>query len=264
MNPFIVEVLRRPVESTLVKQVTLKGDEGSAPQPGKIGLGFFLPGFPEGTATAVLPDGEAQELPAVDGAKTSGAATIGSAALTITSDIPDVKDGFVGPGYDSTDLAPSDKHTSGAVEASNADDWLVASFAMPTRTEVYRVLDAASGDVLSEPDCDPHGVQQIAMSPDRSWGVLGPMRLDKAGAATCFGGEEQREVRLTAVTDEGRAFGVATEGGTDDLLVDINPSGDITTTALTGGATPPVGVMSGGVAIHWDPLKAALTANPIK
>ena len=251
-------------DGSLVKEVVLPGAQGFAPEPGEVGLGFLRGGDPEGTASVVLPDGQVKELPPVEGQRTARAATIGNTALTITGDHQPVPDGFTGPGYDSTSLAPSAKHTLASVQASNAENWFVGRFVVPMGEPVYRVFEADSGRLLSEPNCDPNEADAITMSPARSWGVLGPMRLDSEGNATCFGGEDQRKVRLTAVTDDGRAFGVATQSGADDVLVDVGHSGEVSTTELPEGAAPPVGVMSDGLAIHWDPHTATLTANPIK
>lgn len=251
-------------DGKVIKEVVLQGTEGEAPQPGEIGLGFYLGGDPQGTVSVVLSDGEVKELLPVEGQRTAGAATIGDTALTITGDHQPVPDGFNGPGYDSASLAPSPKHTLGSVQASNADNWLVGRFVVPMGEAAYRVFEADSGRLLAEPNCDPNEADAITMSPDRSWGVLGPMRLDSEGNATCFGGENQRKVRLTAVTDDGRAFGLASQSGADDLLVDADHSGEVSTTELPEGAAPPVGVMNDGLAIHWDPHTATLTANPIK
>lgn len=251
-------------DGKVIKEATLTGTEGSSPQPGEIGLGFYLQGSPTGTASVVLPDGQVRELPAVDYERTTGAATIGNTALTITGDTVEVPDGFSGPGYDSKSLAPSARHTLDSVQASNADDWLVGRFVVPMGEPAFGVFDASSGDLLSEPNCDPMEADQIVMSPSRSWGVLGPMRLDSEGNATCVGKEGQRKVRLTAVTDEGRAFGLASQSGADDLLVDVSATGDISTAPLPEGAAPPVGVMKGGLAIHFDAPTGVLTANPIK
>lgn len=250
-------------DGSLVKEVVLQGAEGEAPQPGEIGLGFYLAGDPEGTASVVLPDGQVKELPPVEGEGTEGAATIGNTALTITGDYGGAS-GFAGPGYDSASLAPSPKHTLGSVQASNADSWFVGRFVVPMGEPAYRVFDASSGDLLSEPNCDPVEADQIIMSPSRSWGVLGPMRFDSEGQATCIGEEGQRKVRLTAVTDDGRSFGLASQSGGDDVLVDVSATGDISTAPLPEGAAPPVGVMKDGLAIHFDAHTGTLTANPIK
>lgn len=251
-------------DGSLIKEVALQEKEGQVPEPGEIGLGFYIGGDPEGTASVVLPNGDVEELPAVEGEKVAGAATVGDTAVTITGDHQPVPDGFAGPGYDSISLAPSAKHTLASVQASNADNWLVGRFVVPMGEAAYRVFEADSGRLLAEPNCDPNEADAITMSPDRSWGVLGPMRLDSEGNATCFGGENQRKVRLTAVTDDGRAFGLASQSGADDLLVDVDHSGEVSTTELPEGAAPPVGVMNDGLAIHWDPHTATLTANPIK
>ena len=59
------------------------------------------------------------------------------------------------------------------------------------------------------------------------------------------GGSGQKSVTFTAVTDEGRAFGMATAGGSESLFVDSTPGQEPKTSALPDRVNPPLGVMSG-------------------
>lgn len=68
---------------------------------------------------------------------------------------------------------------------------------------------------------------------------------------------------FSAVTDEGRAFGSAGEGGSDTLFVDSTPGQEPQTHDLPEGARPPIGVMEGGLAVHWESRTGIITANPL-
>ena len=42
------------------------------------------------------------------------------------------------------------------------------------------------------------------------------------------------------------------------------PGEEPETSDLTEGVQPPIGVMEGGLAVHWDAKTGVITANPIK
>lgn len=101
------------------------------------------------------------------------------------------------------------------------------------------------------------------VSPNSEWKVAGPLRLSPQNAGDCTGGGEgQRSVRFTAVTDDGRAFGLAGQGGADPLFVDSWPGEEPETSDLPEDARPPIGVMEGDLAIRWDSRTGIITANP--
>ncbi|OLT39502.1 hypothetical protein BJF86_08835 [Serinicoccus sp. CNJ-927] len=138
-------------------------------------------------------------------------------------------------------------------------------FAVPYGKGVLQVLDVETGEVLSNPECDPPTPTQFVTSPGREWGVLDSMRIDANGEVECVGGGEgERRVILHAITDSGRAFGVAHQGANETRFVDLPPSGEPVVSDLAEGARLPIGVMDGDIAIHWDPEDAILTANQIK
>lgn len=255
--------LLRVSDGSLVKEVSIPGDESHLPHPGSVGLGFYLAGQ-SSRASAVMPDGSVREMPATDGQKVVGAVTIGPYALAITGESPDTPTGFSGSGFDSNSLAPSPSHTLARVQAGDGAGLAVGRFAIPYGAVAWRVFDASTGKVLGEPNCDPGASTVITASPNRTWGVIGPIRLDAAGNPSCIGDKGQKTVTLTAVTDEGRAFGSATQGGSDALFVDLQPNGEVKTSTLPKGAASPIGVMGGNIAIHWDSNDAIVTANKIK
>lgn len=66
---------------------------------------------------------------------------------------------------------------------------------------------------------------------------------------------------LTAVTDDGTAYGRASEG---DLVVAPADGGGPETLALPDGANPPIGFLEGNLAVHYDAGQGIMTANLVK
>lgn len=270
---YAVKVTLIEVESgSLVKTVTLPGTASDSPKPGKVGLAFAL----GRDVSAVLPSGKVVKVPANTTAggtsrQVTGGATVGNNIISAwdTVDTQSVNQqatpGFAGQSWDSISSAPNADYTIAEVEASDADHLLVGRWVVPgsgpTSAEVQvQVIDAQSGKVLSSPTCETDPTASaLTASPNRQHFVDGPMRLDSSGHAECVGGGEgQKKVGLTAVTDDGRAFGRAT-----DLLVDVTPDGTAKTSPLPDGAHPPIGIVTGNIAVHWDPNDATITGNPI-
>lgn len=252
-------------DGSLIKNVVIPGTPADIPKIGKFGLGF---GLPQGGMSVVTPEGEVTHGPTGAGKKANGAISIGATGIgTWAKGGSDATEGFFGPGWDSQTAAPRPQFTSASVVATDADRLLVGRWAIPSLGKVQvqvQVLDAATGKVVAKPACEPRTASPLVSSPARSWQVLGPMRLDSAGKATCFGGGSgQKTVTLTAVTDAGRAFGIASADGSEALFLDLSPNGDITTLAMPEGAELPIGVMDGDIAIHWDSNEAIVTGNKI-
>lgn len=256
-------------DGSLVKEVTIPGSESDAPQLGEIGLGFALP---DRSAAVVTPEGEIVEAPAAPAdARLVGAASVGEHPIGLweTGSVSTLSS-FGGSGWSSDDLLPSEEAANAQVFGSDADTLLLGRWNEPTagRGEagavVFQVLDAASGKVLASPECGPATASQFVVSPDRQWKVAGPLRISPQNTGDCTGGGEgQRSVTFTAVTDEGRAFGLAGQGGSDALFVDSKPGEEPETSDLNEGAQPPIGVMEGGLAVHWDAKTGVITANLI-
>lgn len=256
----------------VVKTVTLPGTKNSTPVPSEFGLGFNLRG--QG-AFAVLPDGSVKKIlkSLTAGGKqrqVTNAATVGSSVVTLwggepSGGTPGPASGFGTDTWDSVSSAPSAKYTDAAVTATDADRLLVGRWNVPNEngsdTVKTQVLDASSGKVLSTAKCEPSpSASVLSASPNRQHFVNGPLRVETVGKASCLGGGQgQKTVDLTAVTDSGRAFGRV---GSD--LIDVSPDGTVKTVPLPQGAGAPIGVMNGDVAVHWDAPNAVITGNPIR
>ncbi|OLT19007.1 hypothetical protein BJF80_13180 [Serinicoccus sp. CUA-874] len=249
---------------TVIEEVSVEGGERFLPKIGESGLGFLVrTDAGEREAVAVTASGEVEALPATD--DLVGVVTVGDHAFTLSGGTEEAPERFAGESYDSEDLAPGPEFEIGAMEASNAEDLLLVRFAVPYGEGVLQVLDVETGEVLSNPECDPPTPTQFVTSPGREWGVLDSMRIDANGEVECVGGGEgERRVILHAITDSGRAFGVAHQGANETRFVDLPPSGEPVVSDLAEGARLPIGVMDGDIAIHWDPEDAILTANQIK
>ncbi|OLT39431.1 hypothetical protein BJF86_08380 [Serinicoccus sp. CNJ-927] len=248
----------------VIEEVSVEGGERFLPEIGESGLGFLVrTDSGEREAVAVTPTGEVETLTATD--DLVGVVTVGDQAFTLSGGSEEAPERFAGASFTSEDLAPGPEFEIGAIEASNAEDRLLVRFAVPYGEGMLQVLDAESGEVLSEPECDPPTATLSVTSPDREWGVLESMRINANGEVECVGGGEgERRVVLHAITDSGRAFGVAHQGANETRFVDLAPSGEPVVSDLAEGARLPIGVMDGGLAIHWDPADAILTANQIE
>ena len=253
----------------LIKEVTVDGSASDTPKLGAIGLGFALP---DRTAVVVLPDGEVVEAPpASSDARLVGAASVGEHSIGLwETDSVNSLSSFGGTGWSSNDSSPSAATVNSLVYGSDAEGLLLGRWNEPTAGTgepgevVFQLLDPASGDVLAPVACGPVVESKFVVSPDRAWKVAGPLRLSPQNVADCTGGGDgEKSVTFSAVTNEGRAFGTANEGGADPLLVDATPGSEPQTHALPDGANPPIGVMEGDLAIHWERKTGIITANPV-
>jgi len=257
-------------DGALIEEVTVPGSESDTPELAEIGLGFALP---DRSAVIVTPEGEIVEAPAAHAdARLVGAVSVGQHPIGLweTGSVSTLSS-FGGSGWSSDDLLPNEATTNAQVFGSDADTLVLGRWNEPTagRGEggevAFQVLDAASGQVVTPLECGPSVATQFLVSPDREWKVVGPLRLDAENTGDCTGGGEgQRSVTFSAVTDEGRAFGLAGQGGSDALFVDSRPGEEAETSDLPQGARPPIGIMEGNLAVHWDAETGIITANPIQ
>lgn len=257
-------------DGALIEEVTVPGSESDTPELAEIGLGFALP---DRSAVIVTPEGGIVEAPAAHAdARLVGAVSVGQHPIGLweTGSVSTLSS-FGGSGWSSDDLLPNEATTNAQVFGSDADTLVLGRWNEPTagRGEggevAFQVLDAASGQVVTPLECGPSVATQFLVSPDREWKVVGPLRLDAENTGDCTGGGEgQRSVTFSAVTDEGRAFGLAGQGGSDALFVDSRPGEEAETSDLPQGARPPIGIMEGNLAVHWDAETGIITANPIQ
>lgn len=257
-------------DGSLIKEVTVPGSESDTPKLGETGLGFVLP---DRTAVVVTPEGEIVEAPAAPAdARLVGAASVGETPIGLweTGSVNTLSS-FGSPGWSSNDSLPNEATTNAQVFGSDADTLVLGRWNEPAAGSgeagevAFQVVDAASGQTFGTLECGPAVAQPFVVSPSREWKVTGSLRLSPQNEGDCTGGGEgQRTVRFTAVTDEGRAFGLAGQGGSDALFVDSKPGEEPETSELPEGARPPIGVMEGGLAIHWKAKTGVITANPIQ
>lgn len=225
-------------DGALIEEVTVPGSESDTPELAEIGLGFALP---DRSAVIVTPEGEIVEAPAAHAdARLVGAVSVGQHPIGLweTGSVSTLSS-FGGSGWSSDDLLPNEATTNAQVFGSDADTLVLGRWNEPTagRGEggevAFQVLDAASGEVLSTPECGPATASPFVVSPNSEWKVAGSLRLSPQNTGDCTGGGEgQRSVTFSAVTDEGRAFGLAGQGGSDALFVDSRPGEEPETSDL--------------------------------
>lgn len=256
-------------DGALIEEVTVPGSESDSPELAEIGLGFALP---DRSAVIVTPEGEIVEAPAAHAdARLVGAVSVGHHPIGLweTGSVNTLAF-FGASGWSSTDSLPDEKTVNGQVFGSDADSLVLGRWNEPAAGSgeagevAFQVVDAASGQTFGTLECGPAVAQPFVVSPSREWKVTGSLRLSPQNEGDCTGGGEgQRSVTFSAVTDEGRAFGLAGQGGSDALFVDSRPGEEPETSELPEGARPPIGVMEGGLAVHWESRTGIITANPL-
>lgn len=95
-------------------------------------------------------------------------------------------------------------------------------------------------------------------SPNRQYGVAGRLTFS-ATESRCVGGGDQQNVTLTAVDDDGTAYGETADG----QLVVVALGGEPQVSELPAGARSPIGVMKGDIAVHRDERTGVVTGNHI-
>jgi len=124
---------------------------------------------------------------------------------------------------------------------------------------VGSMLDVRTGEVLFDISCpeDLRAFGDASSSPSGEFMVSGPLWVSGSEGRCIGGGEGEQSVELTAVADDGTAFGMSEEGS----LVVAEPSGEVAVSELPDGAGAPFAVMSGNTALHRS--GGTITANPI-
>lgn len=256
-------------DGALIEEVTVPGSESDTPELAEIGLGFALP---DRSAVIVTPEGEIVEAPAAHAdARLVGAVSVGHHPIGLweTGSVNTLAS-FGASGWSSTDSLPDEKTVNGQVFGSDADSLVLGRWNEPAAGSgeagevAFQVVDAASGQTFGTLECGPAVAQPFVVSPSREWKVTGSLRLSPQNEGDCTGGGEgQRTVRFTAVTDAGRAFGLAGQGGSEALFVDSKAGEEPETHDLPEGARSPIGVMDGDLAVHWESRTGIITANPL-
>lgn len=124
-------------------------------------------------------------------------------------------------------------------------------------------VDARSGEVIDELECSnaehTDGDTNVGRnSPNGEYSVLEAYWIS-ADEVRCFAGDDDTKgVEFTAVDDDGTAYGTSSE---DELAV-VTADGEAQVSDLPDGASAPIGIMDGGIAVHLR--GSTITGNPIK
>ncbi|MFT4189123.1 MAG: hypothetical protein QM621_11150 [Aeromicrobium sp.] len=186
------------------------------------------------------------------------------------------------------DVAVWDVHETLGDYYTVSEKWNARTAELDARTPIFiesvdqarglLMTDAAAFDVhtgerrFDLPSCHRHShTSPLVHSPGGEYGVW-DNNWTSTTAHRCVGEAEQRGVTLTAVDDDGTAYGLVigsdlnthvTGDDYDYEFVTVPADGDPQVTAWPEGATPPRGIVEGGLAIHWHPDEGVITANPI-
>lgn len=243
-----------------IATVDVPGTQSDGPDVSRFGLAFV---HPDGHAIVIRPDGSTEEL-ADAGSPSETDSSEWADQIVVVSETVLVRgeDGtYSADGWDTSSTAPADASSTDIRGVIGSDALVVRWYSGQGAEgeESGAILDAATGEVLAPIEgCVPEVAATATASPSGEFAVLDSLLWDGETATCVGGGDSQREVVLTAVSDEGTAYGSAG----DSLLAEVPAEGEPTTSDLTDGARPPIGIMGGGLAIHYDG-EGILTANPI-
>lgn len=256
-------------DGSTVGEVDVPGSDGSAPKLSEIGL-VLVPTDSGAKATVVTADGQTQEVdqpesvedPVTNDDYSAVVLTVGDTVLTRTED-----DGYETDEWNTADLSPI-KNSAAGIGATDEQDLLVVNWNRAPGfgdegEQASGIVRASTGELLSEIDCRPDNTRPFGSSPNGEHYVLDSLRVESASGETeCIGGGDgEKALDLTAVTDDGRAFGITTEGELVDAPAD---GGEPSLSPLDEeDLVAPIGIMDGDIAVHWDSDQGILTGNPI-
>lgn len=246
-------------------EVDIAGSDVDAPSLSAVGVAFTLP---DGTGVVITPEGETVDVPDIatttdppdNSEVTDPILALGDTAIWATTEGGEEQTGYATDTWSTGNLDLLDYTRSSTIEALDPALGLVVVGAHASE-HVFAVVDAATGDVISDIGCRPATLASAVTSPNSKHSVVGPLQLTAHDAQCVGGGEGQQAVTLTAVTDDGTAYGRASEG---DLVVVPAGGGEPETSALPNGANPPLGFLEGNLAVHYDSDQHILTANPVQ
>lgn len=252
------------ITSGKTTEVDIAGSDVDAPSLSAVGVAFTLP---DGTGVVITPEGETVDVP--DIATTTGPPdnaeadhpilALGDTVIWATTGGGEEQTGYATDTWSTGDLDLLDYTQSSSIEALDLALGLVVVGAHASE-HAFAVVDAATGDVVSDIECRPATFASAVTSPNSKHSVVGPLQLTAHDAQCVGGGEGQQTVTLTAVTDDGTAYGRASEG---NLVVVPAGGGEPETSALPDGANPPIGFLEGNLAVHYDAGQGIVTANPV-
>ena len=251
-----------------VKKVDVAGTDSDSPELLPYGLAFKMP-EQENTYTIVKADGTTEEKTS----ETSFFGVIGETPVSAVAN-PKADDSAYAeeetPDFDfgawaTNDDPPLKKYSGVSLDAFDDETvlvtWVLSNAASDDPTQSHtRLITAATGEVVVDKvECTSSSDTEFVTSPNGETRIAGSLRIGSDGTAQCAGGgENEEEVTLEAVADDGTAFGYAST----DARVTFLPDGKVETSDPVEDQADLIGIMTGGIAIHTD--DGLLTGNPIK
>ena len=134
--------------------------------------------------------------------------------------------------------------------------------------DTFSMVQAETGAILYTVSCPTNqygmgasgasGKTPAVNSPNGQYSVAGSLAFS-ATESRCVGGGDQQKVTLTAVDDDGTAYGETEDG----QLVVVALGGEPQVSELPANAHSPIGVMTGDIAVHRDESTGVVTGNHI-
>lgn len=247
----------------------VSGSETDLPRLSKYGLAFMLP---DGSGLIITPSGQTHEVPGPlagppvePGQTTTAIGTVGDTVITaIEADASGAGGGFESDNWSTADLGLVENPTGTRIDAvDQAMGQVLITAVSKNREDVAEataLVQADSGEIVMEVECSPITFTTFQHSPNGEHRIAGPLLISGTQATCIGGGAGQQEVTLTALSDDGTAYGRASEGE----LVTVSLGGEPETLPLPDSADAPIGVLEGNIAVHWDGASGVITGNPIK
>lgn len=249
-------------DGSVTSEHEIEGDEEAGPSLGEHGLGFVLP---DGDGLAITPDGE--EHPVDDYSTESVLAdapvietpigTVGGTVFWSTDQGADEDLGYATDTWSTNDFYPDDYVISGFVGSVDQQHETVVVSARSDGDTPPSWVDAETGDVLAELDEGFDG-ESLVYSPNGEYGVSGSAIVSGTDIESVGGGEGEQGVGLTAITDDGTAYGIS-EG---DLVV-VPHGEEPEVLDLPEDAEAPIAFLEGDLAVHYESEESVLNVNPV-
>ena len=134
--------------------------------------------------------------------------------------------------------------------------------------DTFSMVQAETGAILYTVSCPTDqygggasgasGRTTARNSPNGQYSVAGRLTFS-ATESRCVGGGDQQNVNLTAVDDDGTAYGETADGQLVVVALGVEPQ----VFELPADAHSPIGVMTGDIAVHRDERTGVVTGNHI-
>lgn len=181
-----------------------------------------------------------------------------------------LQSGFAGTDWNSVDSNPKAGPRPRAFIAAADTQYVVGTWVSSDKTSTKKtagIINSKSGKLVASAKCGTNGGgSPLVVSPNGKYRVFENLWFGSKGATKCYGGGDgQKSVIFTAVTDDGMAIGTASEdAGGEQMLVTATVGSEPETHPMPEGANPPIIIMDGGLGLFRDDETGTITANPGK